>query len=105
MGYRSDIVIAVNKEVLARNLIQKEIPECLGEPEHVTDKAAYWFIEGWKWYSSYHDVQEINAWFDELAHEEFGAMRIGEDDDTETWGEPYEFDIYLNRSIVYPGSD
>ena len=106
MGYYSDIVIAIKKEVLVSNLIKKEIPECLGAPTSTTDTAAYYYISGWKWYASYPEIQELETWFDSLEHEEFGVIRMGEDaNDVQEWGSPYDFDIHVNRSLTYPGED
>jgi hypothetical protein len=104
MGYQSDIVIAIRKSIVAEDLISPCIPAVIKELNSAsTDEAVYYFIEGWKWYTSYPEVQEIEAWFESMDYEDFGAMRIGEDDnDTETWGSPYEFEIYLSRSISAP---
>jgi hypothetical protein len=104
MGYRSDVVIAIRKSILAKDLIAPSIPSVIKELSTAsTDAATYYFIEGWKWYPSYPEVQEIEAWFDSMNDEEFGAMRIGEDDnDTQTWGSPYEFEVYLSRQISAP---
>jgi hypothetical protein len=109
MGYRSDIIIAIAKEVRARHLISNEIPACLMNDTSVikeareSDGAFYFRIEGWKWYDSYQEIRDIEAWFTSMQDEEFGAMRMGEDDnDTETWGQPYDFDICLNRYLSCP---
>lgn len=109
MGYRSDIIIAIAKEVRARHLISNEIPACLMNDTSVikeareSDGAFYFRIEGWKWYDSYQEIRDIEAWFNSMQDEEFGAMRMGEDDnDTETWGQPYDFDICLNRYLSCP---
>jgi len=106
MGYRSDILIAVNKKVLARNLIKKEIPDSIGEPTSTTEDAVYYCIYNWKWYDSYPEIRELEAWFDSMEDEEFGVIRIGEDGtDTQEWGQPYDFEIYVNRSLSYPGGE
>ena len=116
MGYRSDVVIGIHKTILARHLIAPEIPKELFERGyHVHDDVAYFKIEQRKWYPSYPDVAAIEAWFSALVDEQenlpadaevstlFGALRIGEsDDDVEKWGDPYEFDIGVNRSIDFP---
>lgn len=106
MGYTSTIVIGVKKEVLARDLIKPEIPNCLKEIGHKINEqigAAYWELDSWKWYSTYDEIQKIEAWFASMDEEEFGAIRIGEDaDDYQKWGSPYDFDIYLNRYISFP---
>lgn len=104
MGYRSDLVIGIRKSVLAQDLINPTIPSIVKELSTAsTDEAVYYFIEQWKWYESYPDIREIEAWFDSMDYEDFGAMRIGEDDnDIQTWGSPYEFEIYLSRTISAP---
>jgi hypothetical protein len=116
MGYRSDIVIGIHKTILARHLIAPEIPKWVLEEKHtIHDDAVYYKLSGWKWYASYPEVAAIEAWFAELTAEMedlpeeaevkflFGALRIAEDDtDVQQWGDPYEFDISLNRSIDYP---
>lgn len=109
MGYTSTIVIAVKKEVLARDLIKPEIPSCLKEIGHKINEqigAAYWELDSWKWYSTYAEIQEIEKWFDSMEYEDFGAIRLGEDDnDSQTWGSPYDFDICINRWISHPAQE
>lgn len=104
MGYRSDIVIGVNKTVLARNLITSEIPKCLFNETQREDKdTVYWILEGWKWYSDYSEVRQIEAWFDSMEEDEFGAIRVGEDtDDTQHWGCPHDFEIYVHHYVQCP---
>lgn len=106
MGYRSDVVIAITKELWAQHVLLPHIPDALlgGDVERKhKENAVYFIIEGWKWYDSFPEVQEIQEWLDSLEHDEFGAMRIGEDNnDTETWGAHGDFDIWLSRSISYP---
>ena len=120
MGYRSDIVIGVGKEVLVRHLLSPCIPSALmNEPYTTIDDVVYWRLEGWKWYEGYDEVIEIldffrllDNWLDEGVEKYlnethvslYGALRIGEDDDDmETWGCPGDFDIYLERSISIHG--
>ncbi len=116
MGYCSEIVIAVRKEILAEDLIHPVIPKELRELSYqVIEDALYWHIPSWKWYSSYPEIQEIEAFFGLLGDREpinphtkaipwFGALRMGEDaDDIQTWGNPYEFDIRVQRFVDFPG--
>ena len=81
----------------------------------------------WKWYDSYSEIQEIQAWFDWLEDEEenphkpkeyardkdnkpimedcpaFGGIRIGEDStDIQEWGYPSDFDLYVSVAIQTP---
>lgn len=116
MGYLSDVVIGIHKTILARHLITSEIPKEIFERGYALhNDVAYFKISNWKWYSFYPEVAAIEEWFAGLVKEQdelpkdaevtviFGAMRMGEnDDDVETWGDPYSFDICLNRSIGLP---
>lgn len=122
MGYTSDVVIAVHKEVMVKRLIHgKQTPKPLTEATKTftTEIAQYWVIQGWKWYESYPEIQEINAFIDEVLEEDdvkyttsgdvswmispMGAMRMGEDDhDVQEWGDPSEYGIGLSRFIDFP---
>ena len=120
MGYYSEIVIAVRKEILAEDLIHPVIPKELRELSYqVIGDALYWHIPNWKWYDSYPEIREIETFFamlnereliDEGADEDgtdtrpwFGALRLGEDsNDTQTWGKPSEFEICEHRYIDFP---
>lgn len=114
MGYRSDVRFAISKEQYLKCQLLDNIPSAIKELTPITcDNALYWEINSWKWYESYPEVQQIEEWFEWLDEENylqqnggsavFGGMRIGEDDnDTQYWGYPSDFDIYLSRSISVP---
>lgn len=121
MGYCSEIVIAVRKEILAEDLIHPVIPKSLRDEKYqIIDDILYWHMPSWKWYSSYPAIQEIEAFFDLLGERGpikegtdkdvtdtspwFGAIRMGEgDDDIQTWGDPFEFNISTVRYVNFPG--
>ena len=118
MGYRSDIAIAIHKNIVARDLIDPIIPDALkNEPHQDNGDTRYWYLSGWKWCRGYLEVAAIEKFFDLLNEEGFqifnqeheysiypyGAIRIGEDDDdVENWGDPSHYDIHLSRSIQSP---
>lgn len=118
MGYRSEVVIAIHKKIMARNLISGELPKLLkDQPHYQVDDAFYWKFENIKWYSNYPEVQEVEAYFealeasaddpenddDDVINMSFGAIRVGENpDDIESWGEPDDFDITANTHIDCP---
>ena len=114
MGYRSDVRFAMRKEQYLKCQLLDNIPSAIKELTPIAcDDALYWEINSWKWYDSYPEVQQINEWFEWLDAENdlrdkgeyaiFGGMRMGEDnDDTQYWGYPSDFDIYLSRSISVP---
>lgn len=111
MGYRSNVVIGITKEVMARDLISPEIPVVLKTPSEARMATAhngfvYFVIEDWKWYSTYEEVQAIEAWFDSMDELEFGAIRMGEEfGDVQIWGCPSDFDIYSNQWISSPAEE
>lgn len=84
MGYRSQIIIAVAKNVYDTHLALGTVPECLisAEPESVKNvtedetDAVYWHLDQWKWYDSYPDVKTITDWFEVLDNEEELASLI-----------------------------
>lgn len=132
MGYTSTVTFAIRKDVYLKCLLLQNIPKCLQEPDNsititTHGDAMYWEIHGWKWYDSYPEIQEIQAWFDWLEDEEenphkpkeyardknnkpimlncsaFGGIRIGEDNtDIQEWGYPSDFDLYVSVAIQTP---
>lgn len=108
MGYRSDIVIAVEQAVVARNLLTQEIPKSVldcfvrKDENQLTSPVSYYLLTGWKWETYYPEVKAIEAWFASMKDDEFGAMRMGEEmGDVETWGNPCEFSIFANQCIDF----
>ena len=114
LGYRSDIVIAIDKETYTRDvLLTDEFPSMLRQYQPLVGKdAVYWRLEGLKWYTSFADVLQVEQYFDRLILESnegqfegflFGALRIGEDDeDIQKWGDPGQYEIFYCRSIDSP---
>lgn len=119
MGYRSTVKFAIRKDVYLKCQLLQNLPSPLTELEAVPLKEAiYWSIEGWKWYQNYPEIQAMEEWFNWLADEDenppqkvphgydqaaFGGIRIGEDyNDVEIWGNPADFDIYVNTVIETP---
>ena len=108
MRYRSDIVIAVEQVVVARNLLTQEIPksvlECFvrKDENQLTSPVSYYHLTGWKWNTYYPEAKAIEDWFASMEDEEFGAMRMGEEmGDIEIWGSPSEFSIFANQFIDF----
>lgn len=107
MGYRSNVVIAIHKTIIARNLVTFEIPTNITNNfVKESEKAHYFLLEQWKWYDECLDVEEIEDYFthlnDESDYEMYGAVRMGADlGDVEYWGSPHDFDIYAVQDIQY----
>ena len=117
MGYRSEVVLAVNKEIMpeflahlatnegARNLVYSDADHTEPNYEHDGSLLVAW--SGIKWYEGYPDVDTIEKFMsmceedaEGRKEEMFRFVRIGEDyEDIETRG--YGFEIYVNRTIDY----
>ena len=120
MGYRSEVYIAVSKELYVKCQLLNNIPKWLLDNIECfkTDDAVYFFIEGWKWYNAYPEIQEMEVWFNWCNDEDenpptiqhvpiFGAIRLGEGTenselDVEEWGDPGHFDLYVQTSLSRP---
>lgn len=108
MGYRSDIVIAVEQAVVARNLLTQEIPKSVldcfvrKDENQLTSPVSYYHLTYWKWETYNPETKAIEAWFASMEDGEFGAMRMGEEmGDIEIWGSPSEFSIFANQFIDF----
>ena len=115
MGYRSDVVLAVNKEIMPEflaYLATNDEAKCLVFSDHCELNQDYegegHLLVAWtgiKWYDGYPDVDVIEKFTCELDAdmekvEMFRFVRIGEDyEDIVTRG--YGFDIHVNRAIDY----
>ena len=116
MGYRSDVGWACDPAVAevigaVLELNPKENNSDLhslvdhGRDSHWgNDRTDRLFFEHVKWYEGYHDVDMFNRLMEVLdaygLDDFYGFIRIGEEtDDIEQRGVPYEYDMYINRSI------
>ena len=110
MGYRSDIGMAGGEElkfvVESVASFESELKEFVDYGENVSgcEESFRHTWESVKYYDGYPDVDALNGimdFFDHINHDEYyGFIRIGEEtEDIEQRGCPYEFDMYINRSI------
>lgn len=107
MGYRSEVCIAVRHDFvdsfekacafLASNCDTKK--QFFEDGEHGT----YYYIDSWKWYDDYQEVQDFYAWVAALpTTDAFQYVRIGEaQDDSEDLG-TLRAGIYIMRSLQLP---
>ena len=115
MGYRSEVVLAVNKEIMPEflaHLATNDEAKRLVFSDHCHLDQDYCgeghLLVNWtsiKWYEGYPDVDVIEKFTCEMDEdtentEMFRFVRVGEDyGDIEQRG--YGFDIFVNRSIDY----
>ena len=115
MGYRSEVVLAVDKKLMPEflaHLATNDEAKTMVFADHCHLDQDYCdeghLLVTWnsiKWYESYPEVNVIEKFISEMEEaadksEMFRFVRVGEDyDDIDNRG--YGFDIYVNRSIEY----
>ena len=124
MGYRSDVVLAIGKELTPFLLLAtsrcKQAEELVFQHHDLFDRDYY---EGWllrwesiKWYEGYEDIDAIQKFVDEACADEYKIeedgkernsseyikfVRVGEDSsDVEMQGEGF-WDISVSRHIEF----
>lgn len=100
MGYRSQVVIAIPKELLKKNV---SLLTDLDGFEIFENKEIYIFSHSHlKWYEEYADVKRVMD-FVKNNSDEVGFVRVGEDsDDIEELGNNYDHEVYAEVSIIVP---
>ena len=106
MGYRSDITIALTQEVLLTQLVlpNEGYTYLIEYTDDKFDKGNYviYQINSIKWYESYPEIVSIVKFLDQLNDEDYGFIRLGEEnDDIEYKGSPYDFDMYVNKEVCF----
>ena len=107
MGYRSDVVIAIDKQAYDQEmLLGVGRDDYFHDAAHLIGNVYFWVFEGTKWSPIYPEVAYIESLLDaldDLGEPMYGFVRVGEDSaDIEEKGAPYEYDIYPTVSIDYP---
>jgi hypothetical protein len=102
MGYRSDVVIAIEKEVYdAEILLGLGRDNWFHNAARLDKGAYYWVFEGTKWSDSYPECAYVTRLLDSIGcvdanDSKYAFVRAGEDgDDTEELGNPDAFNITL----------
>jgi len=123
MGYRSEVCIALTDDAVrvlstilehlpasheARNLLR----DAQIQPGYLSDFQAhkdsskdcelklYWDYV--KWYEGYECVDFVETFLQEIPHEDYRFVRVGEEsDDVEERGDYYDSDVFVRRSISW----
>ena len=107
MGYRSDVVIAIDKQAYDQEmLLGVGRDDYFHDAAHLIGNVYFWVFEGTKWSPIYPEVAYIESLFDaldDLGEQMYGFVRVGEDiADIEERGLPGDYEIYAAVSIDYP---
>jgi hypothetical protein len=109
MGYRSEVVLKLNKPASsaldAFASMSEDIKTLLSDADWAAqdDENGHVYFWSWiKWYDSYKGIGLIDEFLNVLPCESYGFIRLGEEtDDIEHRGSPYDFNMHVNRSIEY----
>lgn len=113
MGYRSEVVIRIKKDVINREEWDRIINIKRDWDDYATacetEKYYHFSAEDVKWYESYDVVMNIMGMLTRIdkrevnnAGDDYAFVRMGEDfDDVETLGNLYECDLQINRTIDF----
>ena len=100
MGYRSQVVIAIPKELLKKNA--SILTDLEGFEISQTEETYYFSAGSIKWYEGYNEIDRITKFISDNS-DEVGFVRVGEDStDVEEFGNVHDHDIYVNTSINVP---
>jgi|TARA_B110001469_G_scaffold100591_1_gene97974 hypothetical protein len=115
MGYRSNVVIAIQKEAYDEEmLLGVGRDDAFHNAAHYLDNAYYWVFNHTKWSEFYPQVTYIESIFDSLDKQyadapsflsghAYGFLRVGEDsNDIDERGDPGAYEIYPHTQIEYP---
>ena len=117
MGYRSDVAIAIHKDLQGEFLTFLNTTELMAHifgdmSDFHLDKdyqeEGHWLftVDSVKWYSSYIDIQMFEKFFDAMDEnddhqEKYRFLRIGEEhDDIEQRGCWWDSQVFVKREIV-----
>ena len=107
MGYRSDVAIAIDKEVYEQErFIDLELDHPFRNAARLIDGVYYWVFEGVKWNSSHPEISGIEGIFATLdsagKSDQYAFVRAGEDVvDSDQEGPPSNFGFSLRPKITY----
>jgi len=115
MGYRSDVAIAIHKDLQGEFLTFLNTTELMAhifgdlsdfhlDKDYQDDGHWLFTCNGVKWYTDYKDIGMFEKFFDAMDEEEtplYRFIRVGEQhDDVEERGEWYDSDIHVKREIA-----
>lgn len=106
MGYRSTVYLRINAPIVevvqAAAKLDPKLEEILkqGQEEFGSDTDYYW--ESIKWYDERPDIRAIEDMLDELDDDDFGFIRLGEEQgDIENKGMPYDYEMYTQTTVEW----
>ena len=103
MGYRSDVFLRIAEPLVevvqAAAKLDPKLEEILKEGSCELVKTDFHW-ESVKWYDSYPEIQAIEGMLDDLDEDDYGFIRVGEEDgDVEHKGYPSEYDMYTSTTV------
>jgi hypothetical protein len=104
MGYRSDVYLRIAEPLVevvdAARKLDENLDKMLSKGAKLCKEKTD-FNWGWvKWYDSYPEVQAVESLLSMLQEDDYGFIRIGEEDgDIDRQGCPSDYDMYVQTSV------
>ena len=104
MGYRSDVYLRIAEPLVevfdAARKLDKKLDDMLKEARCSVGSDTDFHWEWTKWYDSYPEVQAVENLLDMLQDEDYGFIRIGEEDgDIDRKGYTSEHNMFVQTSV------
>jgi len=103
MGYRSDVYLRIAQPLVevvdAARKLDDKLDEMLRQASCDGSKTDFHW-EWVKWYDTYPEVQAVDSLLSMLQEDDYGFIRLGEDDgDADRQGCPGDYDMYIQTSV------
>ena len=108
MGYRSEVVIAIDNRYKNYQLICPNVGytflEKLSDEKIQREDYVIYLFSSIKWYDVYKDISNVHKYLIELKEQniDYGFLRLGEEvGDIEEEGNPGNYDLWVSQQINY----
>ena len=104
MGYRSEVYLRFAEPIVevidAARKLDDTLDKMLSEGATLGKEKTDFTWEYTKWYDTYPEVQAVESLLDMLQDDDYGFIRLGEEDgDIDRKGCPGEYDMYIQTSV------
>jgi hypothetical protein len=104
MGYRSEVYLRIAEPLVevvdAARKLDDNLDKMLSDGSSYCECKTDFHWEHAKWYDSYPEVQAVESLLDMLQDDDYGFIRLGEEDgDIDRKGDPSCYDMYISTSV------
>ena len=105
MGYRSEVYLRIAEPLVevvdAARKLDDNLDKMLSDAAEADSKTDFHW-EYTKWYNIYPEVRAVESLLDTLQDDDYGFIKIGEEeDDIERRGYPADYNMYTNTIVEW----